>query len=65
MTMEQQKCERCGRTRPVKYLQQAVYVRDDVTRWGLVITDRSQAYRCAARASCKQARKKSVPSVAV
>jgi len=52
--MTEQKCEKCGRIRSVKNLQRAVYVRRD--RSGdLILLSEADAYRCAARASCRVA----------
>ena len=46
------KCERCGRMRSVKYLERAVYVRDDISG-GTTILAQANAFRCAAKATCK------------
>ena len=53
---ELRECEVCGRTRPVKHLQRAVYVYQPL-QGAIRVQGQADAYRCAARAQCKAARR--------
>lgn len=54
--MEQNKCERCGRLRLTKYLQQAVYIRPSLSE-DIVVQSKANAYRCTSKSSCRKAAK--------
>jgi hypothetical protein len=52
--MKKQTCEKCGRIRSVKYLERAVYV-GPMYDGSIGIQKYAAAYRCYAKASCKNA----------